>query len=89
MQTCPIGAGGPLRSFDITETRDTLYRLLGYKISDWIVKTELLEEYLIKRFGGFKFLSENDLNSIDLLNETLINKLIQCNYSNKTININD
>ncbi|CAF1497007.1 unnamed protein product [Rotaria sp. Silwood1] len=62
MQTCPIGAGGPLRSFDITETRDTLYRLLGYKISDWIVKTELLEEYLIKRFGGFKFLSENDLN---------------------------
>ncbi|CAF3663776.1 unnamed protein product [Rotaria sp. Silwood1] len=46
------------------------------KCNCWILKTEFLEEYLIKRFGGFKFLTENDLNSIDLLNETLINKLI-------------
>ncbi|CAF4835937.1 unnamed protein product, partial [Rotaria sp. Silwood2] len=76
MQKCPIGARGPLPSFDKTETEDTLYRLFGYNISDWVVKTEFLEEYLMKRFGGFEFLLQNDLNSIDLLNETLINKLM-------------
>ena len=35
MQTCPIGAGGPAPSFDVTETRDVLYRLANYNITDW------------------------------------------------------
>jgi len=37
-QTCPIGAGGPTPSYDITETEDTLYRLDNFNISDWFVE---------------------------------------------------
>ena len=40
MQTCPIGAGGPSPSFDKTETKDILYRLSGYNLTDWFVKTK-------------------------------------------------
>ncbi|CAF1011818.1 unnamed protein product [Rotaria sordida] len=82
MQTCPIGAGGPQPSFDITETKDTLYRLSDYNITDWIIKTEFHEEYLMKRHGGFDFLPQNNLNNIDLLNEELINRLM--NIINQT-----
>ncbi|CAF4951874.1 unnamed protein product, partial [Rotaria magnacalcarata] len=57
---CPIGAGGPTPSYDKTETKDTLYRLYDYNISDWVVKTEFNEEYLMKRFGGFDFLAQNN-----------------------------
>ncbi len=38
MQTCPIGSGGPAPSFDTTETKDTLYRLDGFNITDWFVE---------------------------------------------------
>jgi hypothetical protein len=38
MQTCPIGAGGPTPSFDVTETEDILYRLDDFNITDWFVK---------------------------------------------------
>lgn len=37
MQSCPIGAGGPPPSFDIIDTKDILYRLEGYNITDWFV----------------------------------------------------
>lgn len=36
-QTCPIGAGGPDPSFDLTQTEDILYQLDGYNITDWLV----------------------------------------------------
>lgn len=35
MQTCPVGAGGPPPSFDVTETKDVLYRLPDYNVTDW------------------------------------------------------
>jgi hypothetical protein len=38
MQTCPIGAGGLLPSYDRTETKDFLYRLDGFNITDWFVE---------------------------------------------------
>jgi len=38
MQTCPVGAGGPSPSFNITETEDILYDLNNFNISDWFVK---------------------------------------------------
>ena len=44
MQTCPIGAGGPAPSFDVIETRDVLYRLSNYNITDWYVNTSITEE---------------------------------------------
>jgi hypothetical protein len=40
MQTCPVGGGGPAPSFDVTQTKDVLYRLFGYNITDWYVKKE-------------------------------------------------
>ncbi|CAM4887474.1 unnamed protein product [Rotaria socialis] len=76
IQTCPIGAGGPTPSYDMTETKNTLFRLYDYNISDWVVKTEFNEEYLMKRFGGFDFLAQDNFNSIDLLNQTLIDRII-------------
>ncbi|CAF2630332.1 unnamed protein product [Rotaria sp. Silwood2] len=76
MQTCPTGAGGPPPSFDTTETQDTLYSLSGYNITDWTIKTEFLDEFLMKRFGGFDFLPQTNLSSIDLVSETLINRLM-------------
>jgi hypothetical protein len=38
MQTCPIGGGGPATSFDVIETKDILYDLQGFNITDWLVK---------------------------------------------------
>lgn len=35
MQTCPMGAGGPLPSFDVLETKDVMYRLKDYNVTDW------------------------------------------------------
>jgi hypothetical protein len=35
LQTCPVGAGGPPPSFDILETKDVLYRLSNYNLTDW------------------------------------------------------
>lgn len=35
MQTCPIGGGGPPPNYDMTETKDTLFRLTGYNVTDW------------------------------------------------------
>lgn len=35
MQQCPVGAGGPLPSFDVLETKDVMYRLAGYNLTDW------------------------------------------------------
>ena len=42
MQTCPIGSGGPKAGFDITETKDILYDLQGFNITDWLVKLLIL-----------------------------------------------
>ena len=35
MQTCPVGAGGPPASYDVTETKDLLYQMPDYNITDW------------------------------------------------------
>ncbi|UJR30912.1 hypothetical protein I4U23_018422 [Adineta vaga] len=75
MQVCPTGAGGPPASYDTLQTQDTLYQLSDYNISDWIIKTEYREEYLMKRFGGFEFLSRDGSISYDLFNETLIEQM--------------
>ena len=83
MQTCPIGSGGPGISYDITETQDNLYDLQGFNITDWLVKTEYNDEYLMKRFGGMEFFLRYTSNSLDLVNETLINHL--ANLSSTTI----
>jgi hypothetical protein len=45
MQTCPIGASGPSPNYDTTETEDTLYRLDGYNITDWLVNKLYFNEY--------------------------------------------
>lgn len=37
MQTCPVGAGGPPPSFNLTETGDILYSLYNYNVTDWFV----------------------------------------------------
>ncbi|CAF3347478.1 unnamed protein product [Rotaria sp. Silwood1] len=76
MQTCPIGSGGPAANYNITQTGDILYDLQGFNITDWLVKTEYNIEYLMKRFGGFEFLSQPISNSYDILNETLINRIM-------------
>ena len=39
MQTCPVGGGGPAPNFYLTETKDVLYDLQGYNITDWYVPT--------------------------------------------------
>jgi hypothetical protein len=86
MQTCPIGAGGPQANFDITETKDILYDLQGFNITDWLVKSEYNTEYLMKRFGGFEFLLQSMSPSLDLVNETLIQQLINItNQASSTI----
>lgn len=41
MQVCPVGAGGPPPSYDRTLTKDVLYRLAGYNISDWFVDFDM------------------------------------------------
>ncbi|CAF1162270.1 unnamed protein product [Adineta steineri] len=76
MQTCPIGSGGPSANYDIIETKDILYDLQEFNISDWIVKTEYNLEYLMKRFGGFEFLLRYMPNDVQLVNERLINQII-------------
>ena len=82
MQTCPVGAGGPAASYDKTETKDILYDLPDFNISDWLIKSEYKPEYLMKRFGGFEFLSYFIADKIELLNETLLDRLI--NVTNPT-----
>lgn len=77
MQTCPIGGGGPSADYDLTETMNTLYDLEGFNITDWSVKSEYNPEYLMKRFGGFEFLLKYMPDSIDLINETLIEQIIK------------
>lgn len=37
MQTCPIGGGGPTPNFYLTETKDVLFDLHGFNITDWFV----------------------------------------------------
>jgi len=39
------------------------------------IKTEYWEQYLMKRFGGIDFLSDINVDSIDILNETDINQI--------------
>lgn len=75
LQTCPAGAGGPLASYDELETKDTMFRLNNYNITDWSIKTEFWEKFLMKRFGGFEFFPEVK-RSIDLLNATTINRIL-------------
>ncbi|CAF1095920.1 unnamed protein product [Adineta ricciae] len=75
MQTCPVGAGGPAASYDKTETKDILYDLQEFNISDWLIKSEYKLEYLMKRFGGFEFLSYLIADKIELFNETLLDRL--------------
>jgi energy-coupling factor transporter ATP-binding protein EcfA2 len=82
IQTCPIGGGGPAANYNITETKDILYDLQGFNITDWAIKTEYNIEYLMKRFGGFEFLLRYMSNSLDLVNETLIKQII--NIINRT-----
>jgi ATP-binding cassette subfamily A (ABC1) protein 1 len=56
---CPLGAGGDVeynRSMSRLFTNDTLINLTGRNISDWLIKTELSDKYLKKRYGGFEFL---------------------------------
>ncbi|CAF0854184.1 unnamed protein product [Adineta ricciae] len=79
MQVCPVGASGPPPGYDTLQTQDTLFQLSGYNISDWIVKTEFREEYLMKRFGGIEFLSRSNLTAYELLDETLIQQLANIN----------
>jgi hypothetical protein len=82
MQTCPIGAGGPSANYDLTETKDILYDLQGFNITDWSVKSEYNPDYLMKRFGGFEFLLKYMPDSIDLINEQSIKQII--NLTNAT-----
>jgi energy-coupling factor transporter ATP-binding protein EcfA2 len=82
MQTCPIGGGGPSANYDLIETKDILYDLEGFNITDWSVKSEYNPDYLMKRFGGFEFLLQYMSDSIDLINETLIEQII--NLTNQT-----
>ncbi|UJR15712.1 hypothetical protein I4U23_002647 [Adineta vaga] len=88
MQTCPVGAGGPSVNFDRTETKDILYDLQEFNITDWLIKTEYNLEYLMKRFGGFEFLSSSMSKSIDLVNETLLNQLINVTNGNNQSSTN-
>jgi ATP-binding cassette, subfamily A (ABC1), member 1 len=37
MQTCPIGGGGPTANYRLTETKDILYDLQDFNITDWFV----------------------------------------------------
>ena len=86
MQTCPIGAGGPSASYDLTETKDILYDLEGFNITDWSVKSEYNPDYLMKRFGGFEFLLKYMPDSIELINETSIQLIIDL-INSTTLNI--
>jgi len=86
MQMCPIGAGGPSANYDKTQTKDILYDLQGFNITDWLTKSEYNTEYLMKRFGGFEFLLQYLSNSFDFINETLIQQIIDItNQANQTI----
>jgi hypothetical protein len=87
MQTCPIGGGGPSVNFNRIETKDILYDLQEFNISDWLIKTEYNPEYLMKRFGGFEYLLQYISNSFYLINETLIEQII--NITNQESSIID
>ncbi|CAF1005228.1 unnamed protein product, partial [Didymodactylos carnosus] len=76
MQTCPVGASGPPPSYDQIETKDIVKRLTGYNITDWIIKTQYNDEYVMKRFGGIEFLSKTlEKNGINVINTSVINQL--------------
>lgn len=75
MQTCPIGGGGPQANYDVIETKDILYDLQGFNITDWLVKSEYNTEYLMKRFGGFEFLLQYLSAQFNLINDTLVEQL--------------
>lgn len=55
-----------------------------------MIKTEYLDEYLMKRFGGFEFLSRDNIKTINLLDEDFINRITelmtQSNQSASNIN---
>lgn len=55
-----------------------------------VLKTELHEEFLMKRFGGITFFQSNTVNSFDVLSETLINQIVglvnRTNPSLSTVN---
>ena len=87
MQTCPVGAGGPSASFDQIETKDILYDLEEFNITDWLVKSEYKTEYLMKRFGGLQFLSKSRWTTTELFNETTIDRIIQI-INQSSLNIN-
>lgn len=87
MQMCPVGAGGPLASFDRIETRDILYDLAGFNITDWLVKSEYNSEYLMRRFGGLEFLSTTISNQLQIFNETMIEQIIRI-INQDSLNIN-
>ena len=88
IQTCPIGSGGPAANYDLTETKDILYDLQGFNITDWTVKTEYNIEYLMKRFGGFEFLLRSMSDRFSLVNETLLNQIINItNQTNQSLSV--
>ena len=87
MQTCPVGAGGPSASFNYIETRDILYDLAGFNITDWLVKSEYNSEYLMKRFGGLEFLSTSVTDDLQIFNETMIEQMIRI-INQSSLNIN-
>ncbi|CAF0889943.1 unnamed protein product [Didymodactylos carnosus] len=80
MQTCPVGASGPPPSYDQIETKDIVKHLTDYNITDWIIKTQYNDEYVMKRFGGIEFLSKAlEENGINTINTSLINQLANMN----------
>jgi len=76
MQTCPIGAGGPQANFDVLQTNDILYDLNQFNITDWLIKSEFNREFLMKRFGGFEFVSNNSIDPIQLIDEGVLNRIV-------------
>ncbi|KAK7490495.1 hypothetical protein BaRGS_00018281 [Batillaria attramentaria] len=62
-QRCPSGAGGPQPAQRYLPVNDILYNATGRNISDWLVKT--MDNYLMRRFGGFSFGDENPLSQLN------------------------
>ena len=79
-----LGSGGPSAKFDRLATKDILYNLEGFNITDWLVKSEFNSEYLMKRFGGFEFFFHSISNSFDLFNETLVEQILNITHPNSS-----
>ncbi|CAF0739890.1 unnamed protein product [Brachionus calyciflorus] len=59
--SCSLSSGGDidLKSYYKLKSSDLMYDLTGRNVTDWLIKTEFLQKFFEKRYGGMEFLDPN------------------------------